>query len=302
MNKPIKQHYVPQVYLKNFARKKDKIWEVSVMDKKQEKSYNADIRDVAFKKNFYTIEELGEEKYLWEKYYAETVEPLISKVFKQLMQKCTIIFTKNTDTVINDELRAYLSLIIITQLLRTPKSRSFRYNISERRFPVIMKRISRDLQEYNLLDEQQEALESITLDDIFKRIDMNLVVDNDRIEKFSRFLFNKIWVIYRNDDYETNPFVTSDNPVVQYNMGNKSTTLSDNGICNPNTIMLFPINSRLILSLYDRNNFIWERIKEYDGQIVFLNDRSDSNYVMKMNKLQYEQCTQQIYFCLGKSY
>jgi hypothetical protein len=55
--------------------KKDKIWEVSVIDKKQEKSYNADIRDMAFKKSFYTIEELGEEKYLWEKYYAETVEP-----------------------------------------------------------------------------------------------------------------------------------------------------------------------------------------------------------------------------------
>lgn len=69
-------------------------------------------------------------------------------------------------------------------------------------------------------------------------------------------------------------------------MGNKSTTLADNGICNPNTIMSFPIHSRLILSLYDRNNFIWEHIKGYDGRIVFL--KSDSNYVMKMNKLQYE--------------
>jgi hypothetical protein len=104
MNDPVKQHYVPQTYLKFFAQERKRIWEIAVADKKNKKPYLANIRDVAFEKNFYTIEELGEQKYVYEKFYAEQVEPLISKTFNQLISHCTTIFCKNRDIVIKQRI------------------------------------------------------------------------------------------------------------------------------------------------------------------------------------------------------
>lgn len=295
MNEPIKQHYVPQSYLRFFSQKRKTIWEVVVVDKKNQKTYIANVRDVAFERNFYTVEELGEKKYTYEVFYAEQVEPLISKTFKQLISNCITVFSKDRDIVISNDLRGRISIILVTQLLRTPKARSYQYDISKKIFPTVIDNTVKSLSSY-ISPEQKKKLQTYNHDALFKEIDMSIITDVNRIESFTEVIFNKQWIVYLNNDYKKNPFVTSDHPVVQINMDSISTKLNDNGIARKNTIIHYPINSQLMLAIYDKQNFLFQFMDEMDGQLVYLNSEKDSNYISKVNQMQYEQCIQHVIY------
>ncbi|SDB81863.1 DUF4238 domain-containing protein [Shouchella lonarensis] len=253
MNKPIKQHYVPQVYLKFFSH-----------------------------------------KYEWEKYYAEQVEPLIRRIFPKLIQKCTNVFVRDQDVVIDEEIRSALSVIIITQLSRTPKARSYNYEISSKMFPEVMRDILNDLEPYINAD-QRNYLHNFTLDKVFKEIEMQTFTDPYRISRLAQMIYDRYWIVYRNNNYKKNPFATSDHPVVQYNMVATSTSLRDNGIANPQTIIHFPLNSQLMLAIYDRKHFMFRHLKDMDSKLTFLSDK-DEGFITKVNQTQYEQCIQHVYF------
>ena len=295
MHKPVKQHYVPQVYLRFFALKREKIWETCVIDKKNNTTYFTDVKNVAFEKNFYTVDKLGDKKYVFEEYYSKQIEPLISQTFKRFIQECTLIFTKDRGVVINREFRTVFSKIIITQLLRTPKARAHQHNVGADIFPFIIKETIKGLDQY-LKEDQKKYINALTINDIFKEADMEFITDPARINKFAKFIYDKIWIVYRNDNYKINPFATSDHPIVQYNVLTSDTTFEKNGIRNPDTIISFPISPQLILSVYDRNNPRFSLMEYLDGSIVFLDNVNDEKYLIEMNKLQYEQCVQHVYF------
>ena len=73
--------------------------------------------------------------------------------------------------------------------------------------------------------------------------------------------------------------------------------LEDNGIGRPETIIHFPINNQLILTLYDKANYLFQSqsIHELDGKILFLKNQ-DNNYISRINKFQYEQSLQHVFF------
>ena len=68
MSEPKKQHYVPQLYLRNFSSEinTEKIY---VKSKRTSKLYLANISDTAAQRNFYTVNKY-EDKYIWEKHFA----------------------------------------------------------------------------------------------------------------------------------------------------------------------------------------------------------------------------------------
>jgi Protein of unknown function (DUF4238) len=54
-NRPVKQHYVPQCYLRQFANKKGKAFQVSVFDREEERSFKNNVRDVSCQNYFNRI-------------------------------------------------------------------------------------------------------------------------------------------------------------------------------------------------------------------------------------------------------
>lgn len=56
MNKTIKQHYVPQFYLKNFSNLNKKTYYVNCFDKITKNNYQSTVSNVGMGKNFYTYE------------------------------------------------------------------------------------------------------------------------------------------------------------------------------------------------------------------------------------------------------
>ena len=79
MSDPIRQHHVPQLYLRRFAVKEKNVYKINVLRKGQQKCFKANVEDIAVEKHFYTIG-CGADKYVWEKYYASEIEPKMKTI------------------------------------------------------------------------------------------------------------------------------------------------------------------------------------------------------------------------------
>lgn len=293
MSNPRKQHYVPQVYLKNFAISKGKTWETYVFDKKNNSYYFTNIINVAMEKDFYTIKGL-KDSYYWERFYASGIEPLMGNTFRQLVQRCNSIFTKNKDDVLDDDMLKNLAVIMITQMLRTPKSRAFHFEISQEVVPSVIEQIQSQFKG-KLQAEHQKVLDNFKLtDELFRQLEMPIINDPERIRKFANILLTKSWTIYKLSDHLTSSFVTSDHPVCMYNIDTKSTDLHDTGIGRVHTIINYPISSQLLISLYDRHTFFSNR-GLFHRKLVELDTEKEQNFINEMNRLQYQQCIQHVF-------
>ena len=93
-------------------------------------------------------------------------------------------------------------------------------------------------------------------------------------------------------NYKQCPFIISAYLIVYYNFLNNKTDLQSNGIALDCTIIQYPINRELLLVLYPRKMYFGE-LQKFDNKIVFI--REDA-FVLKVDKLQYEQCYKQTYF------
>ncbi|UEM16719.1 DUF4238 domain-containing protein [Bradyrhizobium barranii subsp. barranii] len=54
-NRPVKHHYVPQCYLRQFANTKGKAFQVSVFDREEQRSFKNNVKDVACQNYFNRI-------------------------------------------------------------------------------------------------------------------------------------------------------------------------------------------------------------------------------------------------------
>ena len=104
MTEPINQHYVPQTYLKNFSEKKKENFYVWTFDSRTNKCFQTNIENVAVERHFYTIEKL-QDKYVWEKFYAEIVEPLMNSTLSNMIKRTESILIMDRAKVLSDELK-----------------------------------------------------------------------------------------------------------------------------------------------------------------------------------------------------
>lgn len=53
MSDPIRQHHVPQLYLRGFAVKEKNVYKTNVLRKRQQKCFKANVEDNVVAKHFY---------------------------------------------------------------------------------------------------------------------------------------------------------------------------------------------------------------------------------------------------------
>jgi hypothetical protein len=253
---PRRHHYIPEVYLKNFAVPTGKVWKI-VAKSRNGHTFLTNINKVAKEKDFYTVEEL-EDKYYWERYYSSNIEQMMGDTFRQLVLRCNSIFTRNKDIILDDDTQKRLAVIMVIQLLRTPKSRRYQNSIIQDVAPPVIEEVKIQFKD-GLSLEHQKILEGYNSPDKLKGITMSIINDPKRISKLASILLTKSWTIYKISDHKICSFVTSDHPVCMYNIDTKSTDLHDTGIGKMHTIINYPISARLLLSLYDRNTYFFGR-------------------------------------------
>lgn len=291
LNQPRKHHFVPRVYLKNFAFQKKDEWSVKVIDKTKNQLHKANIKDIAVEKDFYRIDSKDDEFY-WEYYYSEHIESVIPATFNSLIAICTLSVDKSP--VLNSDMKLKLAKIICSQLLRTKKSREMHFDIGQRVANNVITKVKEKFK--RLLSEENIAyLNNFNYDDVLnKLISLPIINEEERINRFINILLERYWVVYKNVNYRISPFITSDHPVVFYNIITRETDFSNNGLGVPQIAIFFPVNRQFLIGLYTESMYFNQMFELNDKMLIV----DDIPFVMKQNRIQYEQCHRQAYFSL----
>jgi hypothetical protein len=291
-NQPRKHHYVPQCYLRYFARQHKNVWQTTVIDKFSNKIFPCNIEDVAAEHD-YNRDKSKSDEFFWEKYYAKTVETDLPITFNNLIGITGL--TQNEKPVLNDELKRKLSRIICIQMLRTPTMRNRNYNIAQSTAHEWIKEFKKENYRY-LSSSQKQSVNRIKFnDDFYRQVELPFINDENRLNRFEKFLLERIWIIYRNPFYQYLPFITSDNPVNFYNFNKNSGNLADNGLLVNDTVINFPIIGQLLLCLYAPTNWLFHT-KDFNNCVVDLQDNEkDLLYIVTTNRNQLKQCKRQAY-------
>ena len=259
------------------------------MDKTKSKLYITNIKNIAVEKDFYRVDR-KEDEFYWEHYYAENIEQIIFTTFKKLISVCTL--SSDNSFVLDDKLKLNLAKIICSQLLRTKKAREEYFKIGKITTDSVIKKVEK---EYKSLfnEEMISYLDSYDYNKKLNReISLPIINDENRLKKFINFLLQRCWVVFKNVNAKKGPIVTSDHPVIYYDILTKRTDWGKNGLGRSKTSIFFPINHKLIIGLYTKDMY-YNEMSKYDNRMLVIDDIP---FFMKLNRLQYEQCHRQVYF------
>lgn len=112
-NRSVKQHYIPQCYLRQFAIRYKKGHQIAVFDRKTDKSFRANVKDVACQNYFNRIEVDGMDP--------EELEKAMSEFETKLAD--ALVRINEARSLENEEDRAYLITLIGLTALRNPEMR-----------------------------------------------------------------------------------------------------------------------------------------------------------------------------------
>ena len=220
--RPKAQHYVPQVYLRNFAIQRKKEFFVCCLDKVTRKTFKPNIKNIAHQTGFYNFITQDGEKAAIESFFNE-VESNVKFALEKLVEQSTYpVLMKNS-----------------------PVFAKF-FSLQESRTPVF-----RDVQNDTIrlanerLNSEKPFFSEPTENDT-KEFQARFLID--MADEFAGFLLKMKWILVSN---KTNrPFWTSDNPIVRYNP-HKPELIGNLGLESPGIQLHIPITPALAVIICD---------------------------------------------------
>lgn len=284
MSGPKKHHYVPQVYLRNFAFGKEKNPKLHVLASNSGKIYTASVCDSAAERDFYTVDSLVD-KYMWEKHYASTIEPLLGDLLKKLRSRCENVLIQNNSEVLTQDEKFQLALSMLFQLSRSKKTRDYTQNLYDRLLPDVCEQARA---KFGPLTDAQEAQLQSFADErkYFKEISMEVSFRRESVERIVSILVQRDFVIYKIvGDYS---FITSDHPVLLIDKDTYDVTPFRNGLSDVNTLVYFPISPKLLIGAYHPDLYLGT-FRKNDCCLEILDGTQNSGFIRTMNRKQREQ-------------
>ena len=223
MSSKVKQHYVPQFYLRNFSRDKKSIY---CFDKVNVKSDSQGIRNVAQEKYFYEFESL---------YLEDDFASLETEVSKYINN---IVRIKKYKILNNLKQRSKLALFMAAQLIRTLERRQL--------VELQVKALKNHFIETDVMNDTLSSFFDKFLQDASIKESHLKLIQEMLPHLVKRFFFKK-WVLLI--DKTDVGFLTSDNPIVMYNTHNLE------GLDNENNHVFFPLSPQLCICLLDPSNY-----------------------------------------------
>jgi len=241
---PKAQHYVPQVYLRNFAIQRKKEFFVSCLDKVTRKTFKPNIKNIAHQTGFYNFTTQDGEKASIESFFNEieskvkfALDTLIEKPAHSVLMENSLVFAKF-------------------------------FSLQESRTPVF-----RDVQDDTIrlanerLNSEKPFFSEPTENDA-KEFQARFLID--MADLFAGFLLKMKWILVSN---KTNrPFWTSDNPIIRYNP-HKSELIGNLGLESPGVQLHIPITPALAIIICDPFEYsnIASELPAFDPNIDFNN-------------------------------
>lgn len=302
MSKVKNQHYVPRVYLENFAVKS----KVFVFDKIKERTLSSNgvnVKNIASEKYFYDlpIEIVPDEL----KAYVDvqSIEKWFSKIeigFSKALNRIIATFTLSTPenlhftNALSEREKFDVASFLTIQHLRTRDSRDSILEANEKITKALLDRfgmkaksvIEKEIGYLKIQENLKEEVEVLTDEKLRERellvSHLGLLLDEAYHQKITEALFNHIWIIGINRS--SLPFWTSDNPLVRRDWKEGETGFASEGI-----EVAFPINLKLILLMCDRSYY--RCMQSLDRRFLNLREKE----VIYYNNLQISHSNRQIY-------
>ena len=133
-----KQHYVPQVYLRNFSGEERFI---NTFDKQTGKIYRSAINSVCCEENLYTIWDLdNDDKGLYatrnlsleRDFFASTIEKQLEATLKYFLDLLRWWWpTKTEDVIFSEDIKKKVSQVIVAQILRMPDMQDYNNQMTQ---------------------------------------------------------------------------------------------------------------------------------------------------------------------------
>jgi hypothetical protein len=220
---PKKQHYVPQLLLKNFAYgKKHKIFS---FDKSEARSFGTNVRDSASENGFYNLQIDSEEHTLEHK--LSKLEGICSSVVKKICRY------ESLENITRDE-RLVLCVFVANLLLRVKKQRIF--------FEQLNASMAEWLKGMGLELNEVQNFETLGKEDIEKQ---HIEFTHEHVLECSKRFHNKPIALLKAPN--GCHFIISDNPVAMYNHWPQELR-GDKGISVPGVEIQVPLSKKLCLS------------------------------------------------------
>jgi len=260
-NKVRLQHYVPKVYLKNFSDFNGKEHYIWVFDKKTQKIFQTNIKDIAFEEEFYN--KWDEDQKVEQK--MREIETEFGKAVEKLIQ------VKDLNKITPMEKR-HISKFIASQMIRTKESR------------VELEELPKALLERfgdNISDKLKMELESSLEKDSLRKLHGEMILEN--FSYYENILNQMKWILISNKS--KSPFWSSDNPVVMFNSIDHS-PYGNLGLTSLGIEVCFPINPKLWLIICDPVSFQLEPSKK---------STKDYHHIVRERDLQVRDSTRFIF-------
>lgn len=218
-----KQHYVPQFLLRPFGHGSKKSRKLHAFDKKSRVSEYIAIKDIAYEDHLYDLSD-----------GSKSLDPLLSELEQRTAPLIKNIVEKRSVRLISKTEKFDLSFFFVVQMMRTIQS--FRdFESTQKKFKATLKGMG--------IDEESELghyLNGNSTDDY-----INIIATT--APKLAGELFRKAWILYTPKG--ANEFITSDNPVVKYNMFEAPPFQSNLGLSCEGIEINIPLAPDLLLSL-----------------------------------------------------
>lgn len=288
MERTKQQHYVPRAYLRFFSVNPfDENPKVYFYDKIANKTAITNVRNIAQERDFYTLDD-QEDKDYWERFFSENVDGVLARELQKLNSK--IALQNCNAQVITEDDKRNLALIISYQIVRTKNAMQFACMKAHEVMPPIISRY-RDLARQLGRHELQVLLDAYTTDERkLKNLTLPVMLERERVQKFSSILESMLWTIYYNQS--SFEFWTSDNPVVIYNFNDKRQGLGTVGFLEQFAFIVFPISPRAAIVLRHKTEYLVEAFFRYENKITLV---PDLHVIEFINKLQFDGCNRFVF-------
>ncbi|MCU7695273.1 DUF4238 domain-containing protein [Haoranjiania flava] len=288
----VRQHFIPQCYLKNFSENEKFVFVYSKTNDK--KGYAQSIAKTAYKDYFYAIPEkyLNKEilldidsNFIEKKILAENIESLYSELLNKIVQAASAwTFSKSKKEIFTNKERDLFAALIAIQYLRMPNIRDM-YWQAQRKAQKERNEIVQAFKKVNGDIDDSEAVALNIDDDYAPVLHSGLFLDEKLIADMQALLIKKNWR-YR---VATNGTVfTSDNPIL-LKPHLKNQIAFYEGFAMKGVEVIFPISKNIILTIWDEA--VFPNYKSENNAFSVLTDAELRQY----NCYQYIWANEEVY-------
>ncbi len=260
--KTVKQHFVPQLYLKNFKSSDGRLW---VFNKSTGATFCSGERVVAFENGFYDLEDGSMEggvAELWNE--NDQGERAMAHFDEELHRVLKLLFSEGKDIGVFPHERQAVAFAMAIQHMRTAK---FREGMDQA-VGESMSTFSRNLIGLNFPGQEHLAPTIDITDTMLRHEHMRMLLDPEKWRIYGDAISSLHWTFCIAPDGAR--FLTSDKPVsVRYHLAGKA--LDTTGFRSPGVEIVYPIHPKY--ALVAREAFLTPLTPDNGGAAIISNEQ-----------------------------